>query len=248
MRSIKLAGLLVGLMVLTIGLTLVPFVSAGPVINTMWTSNPPNIDGRFTQGEWYNLQISMTLPDYPIEAYAYFMNDNSNLYVLVDAVGDKTQDASDECLLVFDFTDNVVLKIFGDGTLLPTTGFNAAAGFYGSQNSQDQHRIYEFRIPLVLIHVQPGQSIEFCSPFWKSRSIVYDASTGKDNIYPNGLDVADVNTWAILATHTRPVSAPVGGFVAPVNKLSVLAPYFALFGLLATVAIVVVKPSKKHED
>lgn len=40
-------------------------------------------------------------------------------------------------------------------------------------------------------------------------------------------------------------SAPVGGIVEPVNKLTVAAPYLALFGLVAVVAIVVVAPWKK---
>jgi hypothetical protein len=144
MRSIKLAGLLVGLMVLTTGFTLVPFVSAGPVVNTAWTSTPPTIDGRFTQGEWHNIQISMTFPDYPIEGYAYFMNDNSNLYVLVDAVGDKTTGDLDECLMWFGFNDvspwhTVDVSLYGDGHLVPNSGFDGAVGFYGSPNSPDPH-------------------------------------------------------------------------------------------------------------
>ena len=41
---------------------------------------------------------------------------------------------------------------------------------------------------------------------------------------------------------------PVGGFMEPVNKLVVFAPYLTLFGLVATVAVVVVAPYKKHEN
>lgn len=36
-------------------------------------------------------------------------------------------------------------------------------------------------------------------------------------------------------------SAPVGGFMQPVNKLAVFAPYLALFGVVAAVAIMVWK-------
>jgi TolB protein len=43
------------------------------------------------------------------------------------------------------------------------------------------------------------------------------------------------------------VGAPVGGFMEPINRVNILAPYLALFGLVATVAIVVVKPWKKCE-
>jgi hypothetical protein len=42
-------------------------------------------------------------------------------------------------------------------------------------------------------------------------------------------------------------TAPVGGFMEPVNKLTVLAPYLALFGVLAVV-VVAVAPWKKREN
>ncbi|MEM3489918.1 MAG: hypothetical protein QXO75_09745, partial [Nitrososphaerota archaeon] len=35
--------------------------------------------------------------------------------------------------------------------------------------------------------------------------------------------------------------APVGGYVIPVSKASVLAPYLALFGLAGAIAVVAVK-------
>lgn len=45
-----------------------------------------------------------------------------------------------------------------------------------------------------------------------------------------------------------PSGAPVGGFIGPVNKLAIITPYVALFGLVATVAVVIVKPWKKPEN
>jgi hypothetical protein len=42
--------------------------------------------------------------------------------------------------------------------------------------------------------------------------------------------------------------APVGGVVLPVNRLAVMAPYLALLGLVAAVAVVIVKPWKKPEN
>jgi hypothetical protein len=42
--------------------------------------------------------------------------------------------------------------------------------------------------------------------------------------------------------------APVGGVVLPVNRLAVMAPYLALLGLVATVAVVVAAPWKKPEN
>ena len=40
---------------------------------------------------------------------------------------------------------------------------------------------------------------------------------------------------------THQVGPPVGGFMIPVNKLTVFAPYLALFGIVAAVAVVVWK-------
>jgi len=42
-----------------------------------------------------------------------------------------------------------------------------------------------------------------------------------------------------------PTRLAVGGFMEPVNKLSIIAPYVALFGVIATVAIFVAAPWKK---
>lgn len=55
-------------------------------------------------------------------------------------------------------------------------------------------------------------------------------------------------TVVLLNTGFHTVGAPVGGFIEPVNKLSIIAPYVALFGAIATVAFVVAKPWKKPKD
>ena len=217
------------------------------VVDSRHTGVPPVIDGKM-EGLWSNPQITMKTPDYPIDAFAYFLNDQSNLYILVDAVGDTTQEALDECLLWFGFAPSFPgytarVNVFGDGHADGTAGYNAAAGFDSSSNSPTPHMIYEFRIPLSLIQIQPGQSITVCSPEWKGRSIVYDYATNKDNIWPQGLDLSDVNTWAILQTS---LSRPVGGVVMPTNKLEILTPYLALVGLVAAVSAVIMVGRRKN--
>ena len=47
--------------------------------------------------------------------------------------------------------------------------------------------------------------------------------------------------FAVTCNQYSSHAAPVGGFIEPVNKLSVFAPYLALFGFAATVAVVVWK-------
>jgi len=52
---------------------MIPFAySQRPVINSQYTGSPPTIDGKFTAGEWSNLQIVMIEPDFPIDAFCIF--------------------------------------------------------------------------------------------------------------------------------------------------------------------------------
>jgi len=198
----RVYGLIIFSLVLGLILGLSGVVSGErPVVQTIFTDNPPILDGNMGAVEWDNLGITMTPPSYDIEAYAYFMNDNTYLYVLVDAVGDNTSDIWDECLLVFNFTNNTIIKVFGNGSMTPSTGFNASVGYGPSPNNATNHMIYEIRIPLSMININPGDSIDFCSPFWKGySSIVYDAATGRDNVWPIGLDESNISTWGILET------------------------------------------------
>ena len=48
-------------------------------------------------------------------------------------------------------------------------------------------------------------------------------------------------------TQTRNVGPPVGGFMEPANKLTIAAPYLALFGLVAAVAIIIWKKPEQYE-
>jgi len=45
-----------------------------------------------------------------------------------------------------------------------------------------------------------------------------------------------------------PTGAPVGGYIEPANRFNVLAPYVALFGVIATVAVVFAAPWKKPDN
>ena len=181
--------------------------------------------------------------------FVYFMNDNSRLYVLVDASGDGTNDGSDECLLVFGFPppNNVKVEIIGASGTRVTVNFDAAVGFDSSPNNQTAHKIYEFSIPFSYINAQPGQPLDFSSPLsGKHLSMPYDATTARDNVWPVGLIESDISTYDTLDIGSPPI--PVGGYMEPVNKLSIIAPYLTLLGLVATIAIVAAAPWKKSED
>ncbi len=205
-------------------------------------------------GEWSNLVISFTSPEYPnsyvLPTYVYFMNDASNLYVLVDASGDGHDNPNDECLLVFNYDSNMEnwdrVEITGSSGTIISTPFLAAIGFHASPNNATSHKIYEFAIPFTYINKRPGDSIDFCSPFQgKFGSMSYDGFNGRDNIWPLGLSPFDINSWGILNSdpaHLAP-SDPyhyVGGEIFTPNKLAVLSPYLALIGLTGVVASAVI--------
>ena len=178
------------------------------------------------------------------------MNDNSKLYVLVDAPGDGTDDSLDECLLVFGVPPtNVNVEIIGSSGTPVTVNFDAVVGFDSSPNNQTAHKIYEFSIPFSYINAQPGQPLDFSSPLSLKHigSMPYDATTTYDNIWPVGLIEGNISTYGTLGVGSQPIS-PVGGYMEPVNKLSIIAPYLALFGLVTALVYVAVKTWKKSEN
>lgn len=220
------------------------FTQEKPLIHSILTNAPPNIDGVFSTGEWDNLVILFKAPEYPsnyvLPTYAYMLHDNAKLYVMVDAVGDVTDDAGDECLLIFDFNSDptdgyIIIRIRGTSIAFTKSSndFDASVGFGASPNSGITHKIYEFAIPLSYINTRPNQIVDFCSPHYKTAiSMPYDSSNGNDNIYPIGLGTGDewqesANGWGLLF-----LSNPVGGYLAPMNGLAILAPYLVLVGLI----------------
>ncbi|MEW5761409.1 MAG: PKD domain-containing protein, partial [Candidatus Thermoplasmatota archaeon] len=60
-----------------------------------WANNPPAIDGKISAGEWNNaLKLNISYQNF--SCFAYLMNDEYNFYVYIDAVSDKTNDASSQ--------------------------------------------------------------------------------------------------------------------------------------------------------
>ncbi len=204
------------------------------VINSAWTSTPPIIDGNFGPREWINPEIIIRQP---IEAYIYFANNRSNLFVLVDATGDATDDPQDECLLVFSSDGTLeVLEIVGLGGVVASNSIYAAIGYGGSPNNSTSHKIYEWSIPLSLIDALNNRTLDFCSPPWKHgiASMPYDPPTGRDNIWPEGLVEGDRETWGILKLAEEPET--VGGEIESYNNLTLLVPPLFAFILASAAA------------
>ena len=247
----RFANLVISGLVLLV-LVLPSASAAGPVIHATWTSSPPTIDGVFTLGEWSGPQIVFEAPTYPasyvLPTYVYFVNDASNLYVMVDAVGDNDDDSGDECLMWFNYNGTGYalneVKIVGPSGTEMTTPFHAMIGYGSSPNGAVDHKIYEFSIPLSWLGVAPDQPIEFCSPkYQKGGSLGYDSDMTSgithDNIWPLGLiDLTPpiaLDLWGQVQVSASP--SPVGGLIEPVNKLAVFAPYLALFGVIGAIAV-----------
>jgi hypothetical protein len=183
------------------------------------------IDGIISPGEWPSIpQLVLNTPTYPIQTNFYCKNNATDLYILVDALGDTTNDnvgtpcdpfsndpyTCDECLLVFgDMTQptNYLAEVWGKtGEFDVNTNFpnnaEVALGLNG-------HRFYEWRIPLASINAAMGELIDFSSPAVckgggsgesciVQSSMPFDGSNGNDNEWPPGVDDTDRESWGSM--------------------------------------------------
>jgi hypothetical protein len=193
------------------------------------TDPPPIIDGIFSPGEWAAHQIFIKNNTQmngleTIQTYVYFVNDQNFLYVMVDATGDPTDSGdgdivtTDECLLVFhNEGERVDVEVLGKGGTEFNNGFYARIGFGPSPNNPNNHKIYEFRIPLSYINAQMGDVIDFCSPLGGKAggSMPYDGENFRDNVWPEGLDENDLDTWDLIELQHIIEILPVGGEILP---------------------------------
>ncbi|MCU0851966.1 MAG: hypothetical protein MUC90_01730 [Thermoplasmata archaeon] len=76
-----------------------------PQIEAGWANASPSINGMFSAGEWADATaVDLTSADHAnqVEGTVYVMNDETNLYIAVDAWGDTYEDSSDESSVSFD--------------------------------------------------------------------------------------------------------------------------------------------------
>jgi len=125
-------------------------------------------------------------------------------------------------------------------------GLDGAIGFGTSPNAPTlAHRIYEFKIPLNLIGVMPGDTVGFASPLgWDSLPYDYDSGTSpRHNIWPLGAVWNFLDNWGEIIMASQ---APVGGVTSPINKLELLTPYLILAGLIIALSTVYVIKRRKE--
>jgi hypothetical protein len=155
-------------------------LGAGSLTESVFPAYPPEIDGIFSEGEW-NDASSIELN----HGYLLVQNDASNLYLMVDLIGDTHEDPplteapwGDYFWLSFDVNiDGIITSqvdinyatypgshILGksnylgpnEWTTLTGTRSQLGAGFGPSINSQTSHRIWEFAISLSEIGAVPN--------------------------------------------------------------------------------------------
>jgi hypothetical protein len=83
-------------------------------------------------------------------------------------------------------------------------GLMGAVGFVASAGHPEEHRVYEFRIPLTLLGVPPGGSIGF------ALGEVYDTSDGRLNAWPSPVYSGDTLVYGdLLLAEYAVVTSPV---------------------------------------
>lgn len=231
-------------------------INAAPPVNSYPLPGPaPVINGTVGETEWDGAFELHLIPadNYPIETYVYFLNDNSSLYVLVDAVGDATDSIKDECLMVFGLPPNYhVVEIWGDddsGLVIkrvPSDDVRVASerGFGPTPADNTNHRFYEFKIDFDYIGINPGDPIEFYSPavlksgYFHYASMPYDGDLvddiNRDNVFPHDLVVVTgeegEETSITSATGYATLETSAGASIPALNEWGVIIMVILLAG------------------
>lgn len=201
-------------------------VGEWPVLKSQWAEKTPVIDGVYAQSEWGEPQLHITSP---IPTYVYFKNDLDFLYVCVDAAngvgGDYTEEDQDHCTLAFYNPEKgviLIIQISGPVGVMAFSDSQAAIGFGQSPNSPIAHKIYEFKLPLIMDDFEWASAcitLRFASPHVNDRSLPYDWNGGSPryNIWPPTAVYEDVSTYGLLK-----LACPfVGGEVQPQNVATI---------------------------
>ncbi|HTD81846.1 MAG TPA: hypothetical protein VK723_06820, partial [Thermoplasmata archaeon] len=77
---------------------------SGDVIDSLWASSPPTVDGTMTPGEWAGaMAVDLgAIPGNFLASSLLVMNDATYLWVAYDAVGDRTASVNDSASFAFD--------------------------------------------------------------------------------------------------------------------------------------------------
>ena len=204
-----------------------PTILSSRSINSSRATTTTTIDGRFTVATEYDDAIEIYNPENP-KYYLYIKNDDTYLYLFIDAVTDTSSFPTDMVRWYFDelnddtLTTNEEVMVqnqvsnfmdkyyWGGASWIQNgspfdVGIDCWAGFVSSPNSGSSHAMYECKIPLAYLNVTPGQTIGF-----GVRLYDYMASP-ENNYFPIDLSVDNPAYYSNLylkeSTNAPPILA-----------------------------------------
>ena len=130
-------------------------------------------------------------------------------------------------------------------------GFNVMAGTFILRETVPSGWALEKIECGILLAEVPGGGVYAAGSFGvASYEPQYQPSTWEVNLADHSVTIVLVVEDYVACTFTNSPAqrVPVGGFIEPINTLAIAAPYLALFGVIAAIAIVVVKPWKKRDN
>ncbi|MFQ5408918.1 MAG: FHA domain-containing protein [Anaerolineales bacterium] len=182
---------------------------------TGFTSAPPSIDGVYAINEWADARLLRELPNGKL----FFMNDAEKLYLLVDLVGDTTNDPplptspwGDYFWLTVDVNENAVIDANVDinyqrgSEVQFYTGPNAwtvpsvatsgtAGGFGASPDEATPHRIWEVGLRFDEIAAAAGEPVRI-----GLRTYSQNPSFTNDTPINFAISFADLIEFTLAAT------------------------------------------------
>ncbi|MBN1678083.1 MAG: hypothetical protein JW880_06045, partial [Candidatus Thermoplasmatota archaeon] len=217
-----------------------------PRIDSPYASSAPAIDGRMDTAEWDDaviIELSETDPINGIDATMLIMNDETTLFICVDAYGDTTQDEWDYMSVAFDTGND---DIFTDGeedqfvirgnswspqehyvynsdisywelhcSPFEHSGLLGVVGFSATAGYPANHRVYELAIPLSLLGASQGDVLGFIAGS-ESYYGLYDAYESRSSAWPMQLPSSfEIEQFGELALAENIVIPPPTTTAAP---------------------------------
>jgi hypothetical protein len=180
--------------------------SAQLVVRSNYTPAQPAIDGEVHESEWQAAErITLIARGGSQRCVFYFMNDEENLYVAVNAVDDTTN--TSRTTRTFDnmaiwFRAQIGYWLYGDGRFrrerLDGGPFQSTARGSAQGPPSVANMMYELSIPLNEIGVQPGDTVATGFHYWDH----YD--TGPNFWWPSNVHYLRLETYGRLNIARKP--------------------------------------------
>lgn len=154
--------------------------AAQEVVRSTFTTAPPTIDGDIGEDEWRPAgRVMLRSRDGASRCVFYFMNDTEHLYVAVSAIDDRTHTGVTapgqfDNMAIW-FRAEIGYWLYGNGRLRTdridwraqrTARFLSDAKGAVSAPPATPNMMYELRIPVAEIGVQPGAAVSTGFHYW----------------------------------------------------------------------------------